>query len=152
MRQGLVTGRLMVRLPLEAEWEAAIGGRGAYPWGARFDRTRLNCAESWAERRFSSETEWFDWISSDAESWREASTTAVTTYPQGVSKIGVWDGSGNGWEWMDNPYAPGHNEMALRGGAWLDRRMDARVSYRAHNHPDDFGNVGVRVVVGPALT
>ena len=49
--EGLVTGRLMVRLPTEAEWEAAIGGRGAYPWGTRFDPTRLNCAESWAGRR-----------------------------------------------------------------------------------------------------
>ena len=130
VREGLVTGRLMVRLPTEAEWEAAIGGRGAYPWGARFDPARLNCAESWAERRFSSETEWLDWLSSDAESWREASTTAVTTYPQGVSKTGVWDGSGNVWEWMDNPYAPGDNEMALRGGAWNAHRRDARVSSR----------------------
>ena len=42
----------MVRLPMEGE-EVAIGGRGDYPWGARFDPTHLNCAESWAERRLS---------------------------------------------------------------------------------------------------
>ena len=53
------------------------------------------------------------WPTSNAESLREASTTAVTTYPR-VSKIGVWDGSGNVWEWMANPSAPGDNEMALR--------------------------------------
>ena len=148
VREGLATGRLMVRLPTEVEWEAAIGGRGAYPWGARFDRTRLNCAESWAERRFSSDTEWLDWIGSDAESRREASTTAVTTYPQGVSKTVVWDGSGNVWEWMANPYAPGDNQMALRGGAWSSHRRSARVSYRTRVHPDIFGvGIGVRVVV-----
>jgi len=151
--QGLVTGRLMVRLPTEAEWEAAIGGRGAYPWGARFDPTRLNSAEGWAERRFSRESEWKNWIGSDAESLREASTTAVTTYPQGVSKTGVWDGSGNVWEWMDNPYTPRHNEMALRGGAWGLNSRFARVSFRYHSHPDLFvGRLGVRVVVGPVLT
>ncbi len=151
-RQGLVTGRLMVRLPTEVEWEAAIGGCGAYPWGARFDRTRLNCAEGWAERRFANEDEWMIWIGSDAESWREASTTSVTTYPQGVSQNGVWDGSGNVWEWMDNPYTPDDNEMALRGGAWNLHLRRARVSYRNHNHPGDFYYyIGVRVVVGPVL-
>jgi formylglycine-generating enzyme required for sulfatase activity len=152
-RQGLVTGRLMVRLPTEAEWGAAIGRRGAYPWGARFDRARLNCAESWAERRFSSEDEWMNWIGSDAEPWREASTTAVTAYPQGVSKTGMWDGSGNVWEWMDNPGISVDSEIALRGGAWGFLRTVARVSARFHFHPDYFHcYVGVRVVVGPVLT
>jgi formylglycine-generating enzyme required for sulfatase activity/energy-coupling factor transporter ATP-binding protein EcfA2 len=152
-RQGLVMGRLMVRLPTEAERGAAIGGRGAYPWGARFDRARLNCAESWAGRRFSSETEWVDWIKSDAGSRREAGTTAVTTYPQGASQTGVCDGSGNVWEWMGNPYALDDNDMALRGGAWYSRRSSARVSSRDVDLPGNFSeDVGVRVVVGPVLT
>jgi formylglycine-generating enzyme required for sulfatase activity len=152
VRRGLVTGRLRVRLPTEAEWEAAIGSRSAYPWGTRSDRTRLNCAEGWAGRRFSRETGWLSWIGPDAESWREASTTAVTTYSQGVSKRGVWDGSGNVWEWMANPYAPGHNEMALRDGAWVGSLRDARVSARNHGHPDNFSTaIGVRVVVGPVF-
>jgi len=150
-RQGLVTGRLMVRLPTEAERGAAIGGRGAYPWGARFDRARLNCAESWAERRFSSETEWVDWIKSDAGSRRDAGTTAVTTYPQGASQTGVWDGSGNVWEWI-NSHTLGDNEIALRGGAWYSRRMDARISSRNIDLPENFSeDLGTRVVVGPVL-
>jgi formylglycine-generating enzyme required for sulfatase activity/energy-coupling factor transporter ATP-binding protein EcfA2 len=152
IQEALATGRLRVRLPTESEWEAAIGSRGAYPWGARFDRTRLNCAESWAGRSLSDE-EWREWITSDAESRREAGTTAVTTFPQGVSQIEVWDGSGNVWEWMGHPYESGGNEIALRGGAWATHRRDARVSYRTLFHPDDFGSViGVRVVVGPVLT
>jgi formylglycine-generating enzyme required for sulfatase activity len=153
VREGLMTGRLMVRLPLEAEWQAAIGGHGAYPWGARFDPSHLNCAESWAGRRLSSATELHDWVRSDAESSREASTTAVTTYPQGVSKTGVWDASGNVSEWMDNPYAPSSHNMALRGGAWNAHRRRARVSSRNHTHFDNFYSlIGVRVVVGPVLT
>jgi formylglycine-generating enzyme required for sulfatase activity len=142
----------MVRLPTEAGWEAAIGGRGAYPWGARFDPTRLNCAESWTERRFSNHDEWLAWFRSDTESRREASTTAVTTYSQGVSKTGVWDGIGNVWEWMDNPYAPSDDEMA-RGGAWNDDHRDARVSTLRRPIPVYFStDLGVRVVVGPVLT
>jgi formylglycine-generating enzyme required for sulfatase activity len=149
---GLVTGRLIVRLPTEAEWEAAIGGRGAYPWGTRFDPMRLNCAESWAGQTLSDD-EWHKWIGSSTESWREASTTAVTTYPQGVSKTGAWDGSGNVWEWMNHPHGSSDAGMApLRGGAWSYDRRGARVSYRLRDHPVFFFSViGVRVVVAPVL-
>ncbi len=44
-----------------------------------------------------------EWVGSDGESRQRAGTTAVTTYPQGVSPVGVWDGSGNMAEWMFNP-------------------------------------------------
>ena len=65
----------------------------------------------------------------------------------------MWDGSGNVWEWMGNPYEPGGNTMVLRGGAWHDdAREDARVSFRVVNHPDYFGvSIGLRVVVAPVL-
>jgi sulfatase-modifying factor enzyme 1 len=53
VREGLMTERLMVRLPTEAEWEAAMGGRGAYAGRSPFKRACLNCAESWVGRRFS---------------------------------------------------------------------------------------------------
>jgi formylglycine-generating enzyme required for sulfatase activity len=152
LREGLVTGRLMVRLPVEVEWEAAIGDRGKYPWGARFDRARLNCAESWVERRFSNEAEWLDWIGSDAESSREASTTAVTTYPQGASKTGVCDGSGNVWEWMDNTYIPDDNGKVLRGGSWEGNYRGARVAFRRRRHPGTFNvDLAMRVVMAPVL-
>jgi formylglycine-generating enzyme required for sulfatase activity len=151
IREGLVAGRLMVRLPTEAEWEAAIGSRGAYPWGTSFDQTRLNCAESWAERRLS-DGQWIEWLTSDTQSRREAGTTAVTTYPRGASKVGVWDNSGNVWEWMTNTYEPGGNEMALRGGAWDSDRGNALVSSSTHSRPVIFNlGIGVRVVVGPVL-
>jgi formylglycine-generating enzyme required for sulfatase activity len=118
-----------------------MGGRGDYPWGQLFAATHLNCEESWKEE-----------MSSTEEFWREASTTAVTTYPQGVSQAGMWDGSGNIWEWMNNPYTSGGPDMALRGGAWnLDAR-DARVSSRDLAPPASFVNsAGLRVVVAPVL-
>jgi Sulfatase-modifying factor enzyme 1 len=117
VREGLRTGRLSVRLPIEAEWEAAMGGSGNYPWGDRFDATCLNCAESWAGQEFADDDAWRKWFGSDTESWREASLTAVTTYPQGVSSTGIWDGSGNAREWLRDSAASGSNTRPLRGGA-----------------------------------
>jgi formylglycine-generating enzyme required for sulfatase activity len=44
----------------------------------------------------------------------------------------------------------GAGPETLRGGAWNNTHRNARVSYRNHNHPDNFNdNIGVRVVVGP---
>jgi formylglycine-generating enzyme required for sulfatase activity len=139
-------------MPTEAEWEAAIGGGEGYAWGLDFDPTRLNGAESWAGRRFSNEEEWRSWMSSNDESWREAGTTAVTTYLQGASQTGLWDGSGNVWEWMHNPYNPDGGTMALRGGAWNDNAQNARASYRVVDRPGSFDDdVGLRVAVAPVL-
>jgi formylglycine-generating enzyme required for sulfatase activity len=92
------------------------------------------------------------WMQSAAEPRSEASTTAVTTYPQGASKTGVWDGSGNVWEWMNHPHESSDTTMPLRGGAWNHDRRSARVSYRPCLYRDGFtGLIGVRVVVAPVL-
>jgi len=113
--------------------------------------TRLNCADSWVGQGFTDDDAWLKWIRGDTESSREASTTAVTTYPQGVSQAGMWDGSGNVWEWMNNPYTSGSPDMVLRGGAWYDSARYARVSYRHLECPSYFVYAGVRVVVAPVL-
>jgi formylglycine-generating enzyme required for sulfatase activity len=138
---------LEVRLPAEAEWEEAMG-RGAYPWGEAFDSTCLNCADAWAGRDLSDWDDWRKWI--DSNESQEASITAVTTFPQGSSHARVWDGSGNVWEWMADPYEPRGDTIALRGGSWYHDRRVARVSYRLDLHPVYFGTiVGFRVVVAP---
>jgi energy-coupling factor transporter ATP-binding protein EcfA2 len=98
--------KIEVRLPREAEWAAAMGSRGDYPWGDTFDSNNLNCAEAWFGREFKDDDELRGWWNSDTESWREATTTAVMTFPQGVSAAGVWDGSGNVWEWQEDIFDP----------------------------------------------
>ncbi|MBI1876893.1 MAG: SUMF1/EgtB/PvdO family nonheme iron enzyme [Chloroflexi bacterium] len=139
---------LAVRLPSEAEWAAAMSGQGDYPWGNTFDPVCLNCAEGWFGREFKDDQEWQDWVGSEAESWREAGTTAVTTYPQGASPNGLWDGSGNVWEWTAQVDKDGR--VPLRGGSWLGIRRIARVSSRYVNHPDAFYYlIGFRCVVAP---
>ncbi len=140
----------LVRLPAEDEWEQGIGGQGEYPWGKTFDPSRLNCADAWAGRDLSKPEDWNRWF--DSEEQRDASTTAVTTFSQGCSRAGVWDGCGNVWEWMANPYEPGGDTIALRGGSWSSNQRIARVSYRSTTHPDYFNDdIGFRVVVAPVL-
>ena len=64
----------------------------------------------------------------------------------------MWDGSGNVWEWMNNPYTSGEPDMVLRGGAWYYYARVARVSSRASARPALFTrHAGLRVVVAPVL-
>ena len=146
----------LIRLPTETEWEAAMGGRGDYPWGKTFDPVRLNCADSWAGRDLSDFEEWRKWL--DSESRREASLTAagltaVTTYPQGVSLAGVWDGCGNAWEWSADLYDKQGNTYTVRGGAWDNNQGSARVPYRLNDYPGPFSlDIGFRCVVAPVFS
>jgi formylglycine-generating enzyme required for sulfatase activity len=111
-----------IRLPTEWEWQqAASGGDPAkvYPWGAAWDSGRANTYESGLSR-----------------------STAVGLYPHGVSPVGVFDMSGNVWEWCLNQYDNPHRfelggevPRVVRGGSWGNARVNARASYRAHRHP-----------------
>jgi formylglycine-generating enzyme required for sulfatase activity len=121
-------GTLKVRLPSEEAWERAARGTDgrSYPWDDKFERQRANTSESGA-----------------------IGTTAVCTYPQGVSPMGAWDMSGNVWEWTRSPRDEKH--FVLRGGSWNPNRQFARCASRLRLMPDGFYyTVGFRVVVSLA--
>lgn len=120
----------VVRLPSEEEWERAArftDGRD-YPWGDEFDPKFANTFENISE-----------------------GTTAVCTYPLGRSMEGVWDISGNVWEWSNSWYDEKRNARVVRGGSWYYDRKLARCSSRLGFLPDYFLNyIGFRIVVSLA--
>ena len=131
-------------LPSEAEWEAAARSKDGreYAYGQIFDAARCNTFETHMRR-----------------------TTPVSVFPGGrTPDTGIYDLSGNIWEWTSSiykpyPYIPGDDrEMpedaearrVLRGGSWGSSQYSARAAARDGAHPSYRGNsLGFRVVRRP---
>ena len=143
------------RLPVEAEWEiSARGPQGLiFPYGNRFDSSVANVDDE----TFLSE-ERVDCGSSGCDGFSR--TSQVGSFPQGVSPYGLFDMSGNVWEWvMDwfeaypggDPNAHekfGQTYRVMRGGGWLAVAEFARTSYREISFPyDSYADVGFRCAV-----
>ncbi|MFN0299327.1 MAG: formylglycine-generating enzyme family protein [Burkholderiales bacterium] len=145
-----------VRLPTEAAWQqAATSGEPSfeYPWGAQ-----------WGEHH------------ADTNETRLSRTIAVGMYPAGVSRQGLYDISGNVWEWCLDLYEqpgvvaikveqtrsksktsrdddPMRVRRVVRGGSWVNLRDDARAACRNDVGPGDRGDlIGFRLLsVSPIL-
>ena len=133
------------RLPSESEWERTARGKGfraRFPWG---NGRRIEFANVWDE------------------------TMAAGRGPLPISTFastgwGVYDISGNVWEWCQDRYQSGFKELpdngrpnrngvgrVVRGGSWR-RGIDlARVSARSWFEEDYRGDdLGFRCALGPS--
>jgi formylglycine-generating enzyme required for sulfatase activity len=120
--------RLSFRLPTEEEWEyAARDGGKKQKWPGTDNESELT------------EYGWYD-INSGGE-----------THPVGQKKpnaLGLYDMSGNVWEWVQKDYAVIEGENVIRGGSWRDPPTSLRTSNRGSIETDERVRfVGFRLVL-----
>jgi hypothetical protein len=130
------------RLPTDLEWSAAIGlpveletdpaarskKTGHYPWGREYPPKKRH------GNYHSTLTDEFPY------------TSPVDAYP--ANEFGLFDLSGNVWEWCDDLYSGSREYRTLRGGSWDFYGTGLLASARNANAPTARGpTIGFRVAL-----
>jgi hypothetical protein len=126
VKLGEKTGRTY-RLPTETEWEYAANG------GSNGDTYEYAGSDQ------IDDVAWYD------------GNSGRTTHEVGVKKpnsAGIYDMSGNVWEWCEDWYDSSHSTHTLRGGGWGGNASYCRVSDRMSSSPGtSYSYLGFRVVL-----
>ncbi|MCZ6635072.1 MAG: SUMF1/EgtB/PvdO family nonheme iron enzyme [bacterium] len=101
------------RLPTSKEWQLACQGPGRlqYPYGNLYDPTKARVGR---------------------KAWTDG-PKAVRSYTP--NEFGLYDLTGNVWEWVDNGEATGEKRY-IHGGAWTDGPRRTRCGVRLKKSPE----------------
>jgi len=114
------------RLPSEAEWEYVARG-GNQSKGFEYSGSNDLDAVGWYEGNSGKETK-----------------KAGKKKP---NELGIYDMSGNVWEWCWDLYSNSGSNRVHRGGSWYRLAEYCRVAYRGDSNPDDrYYSLGFRLV------
>lgn len=115
------------RLPTEEEWEiAARAGTtteyywGIFPFGDSASSVNANC-------------------NGCGSKWDNTSTSPVGSFkPNG---FGLYDMSGNVWQWTDSCWEGDCSKRVLRGGSWNDTTSNIRIATRFKDDVDGYYHI-----------
>jgi formylglycine-generating enzyme required for sulfatase activity len=122
-----------------------------FPWGQDYPpRGKVgNYADETFHAKFSKDK-------TTAQSWIEGYTDGyATTSPVGsfpANAYGLYDMSGNAWQWCEDWFDASHKDRALRGASWhIGDRGNLLSSHRNHFVPGNRAwGYGFRCVLAPA--